>query len=150
MNEFDDFVARKRAEIERRALEQREREAAAANEKQRIVELVHEFARVDREVSDATTRVNRKLTGIGKLTIDDASGGATDSAVAHALVRYKAEDAKQGEAAALRLDLRKDGTVAAFIVATGPKKGALDTTPLASANAAWIERTIEKFVQAVA
>ncbi|MDB5367609.1 MAG: hypothetical protein JWM77_3536 [Rhodospirillales bacterium] len=150
MNEFDDFVARKRAEIERRALEQREREAAAANEMQRIVALVRDFQRVDHEVIDATTRVNRKLTGIGKLTVDEASGGATDSAVAHAVLRYKADDGKQGEAAALRLDLRKDGTVAAFIVASGPKKGALDTTPLDGANATWIERTIEKFVQAVA
>jgi hypothetical protein len=150
MSDFDDFVARKRAEIDRRALEQRERDAAAASEKKRIVALVREFELIDQQVSDATNRVNRKLTGIGKLTVDEAPAGSSDSAIAHAVVRYKADDCKHGEAAALRFDLRRDSTVAAFIVASGPKKGALDTTPLAGADATWIERTLEKFVQAVA
>ncbi|GIL41047.1 hypothetical protein [Roseiterribacter gracilis] len=151
MSEFDDFVARKRAEIEARLAEQRQRETAAAKEAERIASLVQEFRRVDQAVADAAARLNRKLEGIGVLSPEEAQERNTpDGAIAHIAARYKGGDAKPNEYAVLRFDLRKDNTVAAFIVASGPKKGALDMVALTDCNATWIERALEKFVQAVA
>jgi hypothetical protein len=151
VSEFDDFVARKRAAIAESLAERKRQDKAAEEETARIAALVREFERITLDTGAAIGRLNRKLDGIGKLTQEEAKERNTpDGAIAHVAARYHNDDAKPNEFAVLRFDLRKDSTVAAFIVAGGPKKAALDITKLADADAAWIERTLEKFVQAVA